>query len=134
MSPPTIPSSNSPASIEIANIIVMALRDRGYDAGIKDRTIANQWEDFDIIVLWSNLTIGSKRRNRSYLQVTWDKRIIKFSIFGRRWEMNNSITPSATIIPDPAFEVNLADPNSLNKIVDFITKVAIEDKYGYPFL
>lgn len=124
MTPPTIPSPNSPAGDEVADIIINALRDRGFDVGIADRTHVGQWRDFDIIPHWSNLVIASKRRNRSYLEVTWDKRTLKFAIYGRRWEGQAY----------EVFTVDLADPDSLKKIVDYILQIAAEDKYQYPFI
>lgn len=124
MTPPTIPSPNSPAGDEITDIIINALRDKGFDCGVTDRSHVGQWYDFDIIPTWGSISIGSKRRNRSYLQVTWEKRTITFAIYGHRWEGQSY----------ESFTINLADPDSLSKIVDYILKVALEDKYKYPFI
>lgn len=120
MSPPTFPP-NSPA-IEIANIIVGALRERGFDAGISEHTI--KWQDFDITIFWNNLSIGSKRRNRSWLQAYWDRKIITLQIYGQRHPISE----------DEHFIVNLADPQSLDDMVDFIIMISIQDKYSYPFI
>lgn len=126
MSPPTIPSPESPAAIEAARIVITALKDRGYDAGLTDRTGTIQHKDFDISVHWGNLSIGSKARNRSWLQVTWDKRILMFLTYGRRYE--------GIAYPDQVLTIDLAEPDSFNKIVDFIVRIANEDKYRYPFI
>lgn len=57
MSPPTVPSGLLDIPNEIAQIIINALRQHNYDVGIVDE---KPWKDFDIVVNWSNLVIGSK--------------------------------------------------------------------------
>lgn len=125
MSPPTTPFK-FPASEEIARIIIGALKSRNYDAGLTDRSGVLQHNDFDITIFWNNLHIGSKRRNRSYLQVTWDRRILTFVTYGRRWQAGPT--------PEDFKQIDLADPDSFNKIVDFIVSVADQDKFKYPFI
>ena len=125
MSPPTIPNPNSPAAEEVARVIISALKSRGYDAGLTDRTNTLQYYDFEITIHWNNLAIGSKRRNRSWLQVTWVGRVLIFLTYGRRWDSPFS---------HENLTIDLADPDSFNKIVDFIVAIADEDKYKYPFI
>lgn len=124
MSPPTIPNPSNPVAEEVARIVIAALKNRGYNAGLTDRNNILQ-HDFDVTIHWGNLSIGSKKKNRSWLHVTWEKRIITFNIYGRRWDAPYS---------DELLIVDMADPDSFNKIVDFIERISIEDKYRYPFI
>jgi hypothetical protein len=126
MSPPTIPGPESPAAVEVARTIIAALKSRGYDAGLTDRNNIINHAHFDVTIHWANISIGSKVRNRSWLQVTWDKSVLTFLIYGRRWE--------GVPFPNEILTIDLAHPDSFNKIVDFIVEISTEDKYRYPFI
>ena len=122
MTPPNIPPSKPAESIQTANIIVEALIARGYTAGVYS-PCTDPVYDFDIQAHTKNVVVGSRRRNRSYLSVSWHKKELVFEIFGRRWSPKGEYTL-----------IDLADPESMDEIVDLILKVATEDKFKYPFL
>jgi hypothetical protein len=116
---------------QAANIIVEALRNKGYDAGIATTGFSPQWLHYDIKVMWYNLVIGSKKRNRSWLQVTWNKKEMTLAIFGHRYTSPPQMKARDLV---EAHTFNLAEPDSLDKIVDLIEKTALEDKYSYPWI
>lgn len=119
MSPPTVPPIPDDTK-ELARIVIYALRDRGYDAG--EAPVGCWWKDYDIQVLWWNITIGSKIKNRSWLELSWkEKRIIKVAPYGQRFD------GTATFI-------DMADPNALTMLVDLIVRTSTEDVHKYPHI
>lgn len=129
MTPPTIPPQIPDDAQEIAHIIIEALRNRNYDAGLS--CLGDTWQEFDIKPMPNKITIGSKVRNRSYLHATWDKRIIYLNIFGVRPSLYGELKYIDPYRPEG---FNLADPTSLDKIVDHIIKISENDYYQFPWL
>jgi len=130
MTPPTIPP-NIPDDIkELAYIIVTALRERGYDAGIA--SFGSEWKDFDIQLIPVNLSIGSKKRNRSWLQAYWhDKHEVLLQIYGHRYTIDHKCDPPSYL---DAKLYNLADPDALGEMINHILKIAKEDFFQYPWI
>lgn len=122
MTPPYIPSSRPPDSVQAANIIVEALIARGFKAAIYV-PLSEPKFDFDIQVLFNNVVVASRNKNRSYLTVTWEKKELRFAVFGHRWGFGGDIST-----------IDLSNPQSMDQIADLILKVVTEDKYHYPFL
>lgn len=129
MTPPNIPPFKPADSVQAATIIVEALTLRGYKAAIYVPLSEPEF-DFDIQVLFNNVVVASRRKNRSYLTVTWEKKELRFAVFGHRWGFSK-LDPKADY--DIAV-IDLSNPQSMDQIADLILKVVTEDKYHYPFL
>lgn len=129
MSPPTIPPwSPSPGDIQTANIIIEALKQAGYDAGVASPD--NEWKDFDIKLYRGNIVVGSKKRNKTWLFVHYNKNIITFRIVGHQF----SPTKSGLLNGYDGDNFNLADPEALKKIANYIMTVVNNDWYKYPWI
>lgn len=126
MSPPTIPSYvPPPGDLQTANIIIEALRLAGWDAGIASSDA--EWKDFDINLYRGAIVVGSKKRNKSWLNVFYNKQTIMFRVIGHAyWPNKTKFTDSDNF--------NLANPDVLRDIANYIIDVVNNDWYHYPWI
>lgn len=130
MTPPTIPPWSAPlGDMQIVNIIIEALRQDGYDAGIASNE--SEWKDFDInMYRGGGIVIGSKKRNKTWLNVFYDKQTIMFRVIGHAYWPNKARFSQS----GDSDNFNLADPNALKNISNYIVDVVNNDWYHYPWI